>query len=568
MKQRFMLKDKIETLISQALERIGIVAPIVIEVTVPSERKFGDFSTNIAFQICKQLDLSPLQAATKVQETIARDPDLQRIEVLPPGFVNFFVSDQTLLDDFFGYEIPKMTYGKGKTVVTDSSHPNIAKPMGIHHLLSTIIGDSINKILSYCGYTVIRDNFIGDVGTQFGKLIYAYKTWGKRKEIDKDPIPELLKLYVRFHDEAEKEPTLEEEGRKEFKKLEAGDKENRKLWEWMVDISHREFLRIYERLGVKFDIMNGESFYEDKMVPIISLGKTSNVFVPGEGGALVCHFEKENLPTCVIQKSDGATMYHTRDLARIAYWEKTYHPALMINVVDSAQELHFRQLFAISDRLELTKARNVHVSFGRMQFADKKMSTRKGNIILLQDVLDEAVQRSKNLLEEKQVDGTEDEKEVLAEIIGIGAVKYAILSQNRNTNIIFDWDKIISLEGNSGPYLQYTYTRAMSILKKNEKKQKQVKTNEITLDPIERELFLHCMQYEKAVLSACTEYRPNIIANYLYQLSGLFNSFYNKLPVLQAEENKKYLRLKIVETSSTILKAGLELLGIQVPDRM
>ncbi len=561
------MKQQLADLIEQALTKLDIT-DTPVSITLPKERKFGDYATNVALQLNKKLGKTPAVVAQEILDAMPANTLIQNTEIVAPGFINFFLEDRAIAENFGAYQLSAMALGEGKTAITDSSNPNIAKPMGIHHLLSTIIGDALNKMLAYAGYQVIRDNFIGDVGTQFGKLIYAYKTWGDPKTIEADPIPELLKLYVRFHEEVETNPALEDEGRREFKKLEDHDPENHKLWQWMVELSLKDFQKIYHRLDITFDLINGESFYEDKMAAILEQGKAKSVFTAGEKGALVCQFPEEILPTCVIQKSDGATMYHTRDLARIAYWEKTYHPDLMINVVDVAQELHFKQLFAISAMLELTDAQNVHVSFGRMQFKDRKMSTRKGNILLLGEVLDEAIKRSKELFQEKGLAYPAEEQNELAEIIGMGAIKYAVLSQNRNTNIIFEWDKIISLEGNSGPYLQYTYTRAKSIMEKTDAPEKGTLPAFDQLEIEERELCLHLFEFHDCVRLACTEYKPNLLANYLFQLSQLFNGFYNKIPVLKAPEDKKQFRLKLVLETCKILKLGLGLLGIRVPERM
>lgn len=559
------MKKELQNILQSALQSLQI-SQNDISLSIPQERKHGDFASPIALQLAKELKRSPLDIAKEIEQAIPKNDIIEKIEIVPPGFINFFLKDSFVIQSFFERKEEKITIGKGKTIVTDTSHPNVAKPMGIHHLLSTIIGASLNNIFSFCGYNVVKDNFIGDYGTQFGKLIYAYKTWGDKKKIEKNPIPELLELYVYFHNEAEKNPILDNKGRDEFKKLEEGDAENKALWQWIVDISLQEFLQIYKRLNISFDIMHGESFYEDKMASILELGKEKNVFVEGEKGAFIVHFEDEKLSTCVIQKSDGTTMYHTRDLARIDYWEKTYHPEMMINVVDVAQELYFKQLFAINDLLELTKSKNIHISFGRMQFKDAKMSTRKGNIILLEEVLDEAIERSQKLIQTKESILSEKEQKKLAEIMGIGAVKYIILSQNRTTNIVFDWDKMISLEGNSAPYLQYTYARGKSILKKQE----QEKTKELPsmLEPLEKELILKIGQFHEVVIESCKTFKPNLIANYLYELAQLFNSFYNKYPVLKAEIEKRKLRLKLIESFCTILQVGLNLLGIEVPERM
>jgi arginyl-tRNA synthetase len=558
------MKNLLQHLIQEGLSALSLPFD-VIDISIPHDKKFGDFSSNIAFTAAKQLHLSPLDAAKKITDHLPIHPDIDHVDVVPPGFINFFLTDRAVRK-LFDAPVSALTIGNGKTVVTDSSNPNVAKPFGIHHLLSTVIGDSINRILSYAGYHVVKDNFIGDIGTQFGKLIYAYKTWGKQEVVEKNPISELLKLYVHFHDEAEKDPTLEDHGREEFKKLEQGDPINKQLWKWFVDLSMKEFERTYQRLHISFDVIHGESFYEDKIADIIMRGKEKNIFVQGEGGALVAHFE--DLPSCVIVKSDGSSTYHLRDLARIAYWDKTYHPSFMIDVVDVAQELHFKQLFALAEKLELTTATNIHVSFGRMSFKDRKMSTRKGNIIYLEEVLDEAVKRTRALLQEKGIQFPEEEQQQLADMIAIGAIKYAVLCQNRNTNIVFDWDRIITLDGNSGPYLQYTYTRGKSILTKAGDWKKGEKEEYIPLEELERDLMLKCLQFHDVVLQSVEELKPNIVANYIYELAQLFNSFYHKLPVLSAEEEKRKLRLKIVERSCTILQTGLELLGINVPDRM
>lgn len=563
-----IVKKRIIQLIRSSLEKLNISVE-TIDVSVPADRRFGDFSSNVAFFLAKKEGKSPLETAQRITNELPVNSIVSRVEVVAPGFINFFLQDEFILSSFQTVKPHKLSYGQGKTVVTDTSHPNIAKPMGIHHILSTIIGASINNILKYCGYKVVRDNFIGDVGTQFGKLIYAYKAWGNKKTIEKNPIPELLKLYVEFHEKAETDAAMEDHGRAEFKKLEDGDIENRRLWQWMKNISLKEFNRTYKRMKVSFDIMHGESFYKDKMAPIVELGKKKGVFVTGEKGALVCQFPGESgLPVCVIQKSDGATMYHTRDLARKAFLEKTYHPDIILMVVDSAQELHFRQLFAMIRMLKLSQAELIHVSFGRMQFKDRQMSTRKGNIIYLEDVLNEAVTRTEELLHAKEVHFPKQEQKRLIEIIALGAVKYGILSQNRNTNIVFDWDKIVTLEGNSGPYLQYTYARGMSILRKAKEKTSNKITNKTSLDPMEKALIMQLLQFPEVVMFSCKEYKPNLIANYLYELSGFFNSFYNKLPVLQAEGAQRTLRLKIVKESCKILKVGLGLLGIDVPKRM
>lgn len=561
------MKPLLAPLFASALGKLGIEG-VEVGFSVPPDASMGDYATNVAMVAAKKLSKNPMDLAAEIVAALPENGEIVKAEPMKPGFINVTVDAGHLLAYFAEHEGDKPDLGKGRKAVTDTSHPNIAKPMGIHHLLSTVIGAAINETLAYVGYEVVRDNYVGDYGTQFGKLIHAYKTWGDVEAVNADPIPELLKLYVRFHDEAEKDPSIEDAGRAEFAKLEQGDPENLKLWEWIKDTSLVEFQKTWGRLGVRFDYFHGEAYYQDKLQEIIALGREKGVFVEGEKGALVCKFPDEILPTCVIVKGDGASLYHTRDLARVLDWERLFHPNLMVNVVDVAQELYFRQLFMMVEMLGLTKAENVHVSFGRMQFADRKMSTRKGNILPLDEVLEEAVERARALLEEKRSELPEEEKSKLAETIGIGSVKYAILSQNRTTNVTFDWDKIVSLEGNSAPYLQYTYARGRSVLAKAGATDPELPSSSPELTAPERAVLLHLIAFPEAVAKSAMEYRPNVIANELYALAQKFNHFYNTTPILEASPAERDLRLKLTSSVCTMLQLGLGLLGIQVPERM
>ncbi|NIA02200.1 MAG: arginine--tRNA ligase, partial [Nitrospirae bacterium] len=439
--------------------------------------------------------------------------------------------------------------------------------LGVHHLLSTIIGQSLYNIYKFLGYNCIGLNYIGDWGTQFGKLTYAYKEWGDKKTIEKNPIDELLKLYVKFHEEAEKNPELEQKGRDEFKKLEEGDKENTKLWKWICKVSLEEVQKTYDNLGgIHFDLIQGESFFNDKMGAILEEGKKDKVFEKGEEGALIIKFENEKYPPYLVQKSDGASLYATRDLAQMKYREETWHPEKILLVIDVAQSLYLQQLFETTEMMGLTKAEPVHVVFGRMQFKDKKMSTRKGNIVLLDEVLKEAVEKAKKIVEEKNRDLKN--KDEVAHKVGIGAVKYTILSQNRTTNITFDWEKMLSLEGNSAPYLQYTYARAKSILRKTGKIETQEEETTEKITEKTATLLRHLVKFKEYIVYTAQEYKPNILANYLHELAQKFNSFYNNVPVLRAPEKEREARLKIVEATSQVLKNGLTLLGVELTEEM
>ena len=536
----------------------------------------GHFACNTAMLLAGKAGKRPRDVAEIIIANLDKTI-FEKVEIAGPGFINFWLEHnfyttecQSLIENFTDYLSDSLDEKGGKTMVIDTSHPNVAKPMGVHHLLSTIIGDSIKKIYKRIGYTVVNDNYLGDWGTQFGKLIYAIHTWGDMKVIEKDTIPELLKLYVKFHDESEKNPELDEFGRAEFKKLEEGDSDNRGLWKFIVEKSMDEFKNIYSRLNIEFDVINGESFYEDKMGEILDYGREQGIIVDGDGGSWIIKPEEPDDVPVLVRKSDGATLYATRDLARIKYWENTWHPDLMVNVVDVAQEFYFKQLFFAELKLKLTTAKNVHVSFGRMQFKDTKMSTRKGNIILLTSVLNEAEERAFALAKDKGLELSESEAKELARIMGIGAVKYNILSQSRTTNITFDWDKVLSFDGNSAPYLMYTATRAKSVLIKSGFSESEISNFDLsTTSDSEMNVMVQLMTYANAVSHSARDFKPNHIANYLYELAQHFNTFYNNNPIIKAEsEELKKSRLLIVASVVRVMEDGLSLLGIEIPEKM
>jgi arginyl-tRNA synthetase len=460
---------------------------------------------------------------------------------------------------------------KKETVVLDYSAPNIAKPLGVHHLLSTIIGQSLYNLFKHIGFKTISVNHIGDWGTQFGKLIYAYRKWGNEEAVKKSAIKELLKLYIKFHDESEKNPEIEEEGRKEFKKIEEGDEENKKLWEWFVEESLKEIEKTYKKLGgIHFDYTQGESFYQDKMDPILEDGKKKKIIEKGEEGAFVVHFEDEDIPTVPVQKKDGATLYITRDLATLKYRIENWSPHKVFYVVDTAQSMHFKQLFLIAERLGWYQSEDAeHISFGRMSMKDGSMSTRKGNVVLLEEVLDEAITRASKIIEEKNpaIEG----KEKIAEVVGVGAVKYSILHQNRGTDITFDWDTMLSLDGNSAPYLLYTYARAKSILRKSKDAQSidKEEENSAQIEEKTKNLLRALAKFKECLMVTAEQRKPNMLSNYLYELAQKFNTFYNSVPVLKVkDEAEKEERLRIVEGASQIIKNGLLILGIETLEEM
>lgn len=582
------LKDEIKALVSAAIKKAyPEVSGLTPHVEYPSQEDHGDYATNIAMHLTKEVGVPPREIAAKILENMEEMELVEKADVAGPGFINFFISKKSLEEETKKINEEGDNYGKLKReekrpVVLDYSAPNIAKPLGVHHLLSTIIGQALYNIFKEVGYETLSINHIGDWGTQFGKLIYAYKKWGNEETIKKSPISELLKLYVRFHDEAEKDPNLEDEGRKEFKKFEDGDERNRELWKWFVEESMKEINKTYKRLGgIHFDYTQGESFYEDKIDEILEYGKKKGVFEEGEEGAFVINCDDENIPTVPIQKKDGTTLYMTRDFATLKYRIERWDPYKILYVVDVAQSLHFKQLFLGAERLGWYDGeRAEHILFGRMHMKDGGMSTRKGNVVLLEEVLDEAVLRAEKIVEEKNPE-LADKKEV-AEKVGIGAVKYNILSQNRTTDITFEWDRMLSLDGNSAPYLQYSYARGKSILRKAGSAEAKIEESTGTKTESEKfaappesaaekttALIRIFPKYKEKLDIAVAERKPNILANYLYELAQRFNSFYNAVPVLNAEtEEEKRMRLEIVSASAQLLKNGLALLGVEVVEEM
>jgi arginyl-tRNA synthetase len=447
------------------------------DLEAPHDPSHGDYASPAAMKLAKTAGRPPREVAESLIGLLPALDFVEKTEIAGPGFINFHLSVSHLakeldrivsLRDGYG----KGTVGEGKKIVIEYSQPNIAKPLGVHHLLSTIIGQTLVDIHRFAGFKVTAINYPGDWGTQFGKLLYAYKNWGSEEVVKKDPLNELLKLYVRFHDEAEKDPALDDLGRAEFKKLEEGDEENRKLWEWFKSISIEEIERLYKILGVKFDEYLGEAMYAEAGREVIKEGLEKGLIEVGEKDALIVKFENEKYPPFMVRKADGTTLYSTRDLASIKDRLVRYdHPDKIIYVVDVAQSLHFKQLFETAKLLgyvggDGNPTELAHVVFGRMQLPEGKMSTRKGDVILLDEVIREAVARTEKLIAEKSTDLPAEEREKVAREMAISSIKYNIISQNRETNITFDWDRMLSLDGNSGPYLEYACARAQSILRK------------------------------------------------------------------------------------------------------
>ncbi len=578
-----MLKDKIKNLIKkvilEAQKRKELPRFKIPEISIehPKDSRHGDYASNISMRlgsICKRTPMDIGKILVDKLSGFKKAQDLfEKIEIVKPGFINFTLLKKWLQeqitevikkDENFG----KVNIGKGKTVIIDYSAPNVAKPMSIGHLRSTIIGQAIYNIYEFLGYKCIGDNHLGDWGTQFGKLIYAYKEWGNREKIKQNPIKELLKLYVKFHNEVEKNPDLENKGREWFKKLEDKNKEAVRLWRWFTKLSLREFDKIYKLLDIKFDYELGESFYNNMLNDVIK-GVQDKGITKESKGAIIIPLEEHNLPPLLIQKSDGATLYATRDLATAKYRIEKFKPIKIIYVVGAEQKLYFRQLFKTFELINHAKGRDfVHVCFGLIRLAGVRMATRKGKVVFLEDVLEKAIDLARKIVDDKNPNLPEKIKDKIARQIGVGSVKYSDLSQNRITDITFDWNKMLSLEGNSAPYLQYTHARICSILKKSKIGLNNKFDSSLLKDKREIALLRKLYIFPEIITKAAEEYMPNYIATYLFELAQNFNLFYNEIRVLQAEKNVSLARLHLAGAVSLVLKNGLALLGIEAPEKM
>jgi arginyl-tRNA synthetase len=533
-----------------------------ISLEFPENDLFGDYTTNVAM-------ISGLKAE-EIVEKLKKDNDLasfiSKIEIKEPGFINFFLAETALIDELGeikeqGEKYGSSEFGKSKTVVVDYSSPNIAKRFGIGHLRSTVIGQALYNLYQTLGYKTIGDNHLGDWGTQFGVLLYQIES--KNLKAEDLSLDQLEELYVEFHREAEKDNKLWDQARAQFKKLEAGDKETREIWKKLVDVSMQEFDKIYKLLGVKFDYAYGESFYEDYMPKVIKTLGEQGLAKESQGAQIM---EFKDLPPAMLVKSDGATTYFTRDLATILFRIGSWDPQIFIYEVGMEQTLHFRQVFAAAKLLGWAKDREfVHIGHGLIRFEHGKMSTRKGDTIKLEEVLTQADDRARKIIDKSETGrGLSDkEKETVAAAVGIGAIKYFDLSHHPATDIIFDWEKIFVLEGNSAPYLQYTVARTNSVLVKGEEKKEAGKPE---FNPEETALLRSLVKYPEMIVAAAQKYSPNLLCGYLFNLAQKYNAFYNKHRIL-GEESQEF-RLELTRGTNRVLKSGLKILGIETPEKM
>ena len=539
-------------------------------IEIPPNYDMGDYAFP-CFRLAKIFRKAPNLIAEEIANKVELGEYFEKVENVGP-YVNFFINKvkltETVLDSIkeekekFG----STNIGKGRKVLVEFSSPNIAKPFHIGHIRTTVIGNSIEKIFKFQGFNTVRLNHLGDYGTQFGMLIAAYKKWGDMEVIEADPINELLKLYVKFNAEAEKDESLKDEARYWFKELEEGNEEALELWQWIRDISLKEFNRVYELLNIEFDSYAGESFYSDKMPRVIEEMEEKGLLKESRG-AYIVDLEPYDMPPVLIKKSDGSTLYITRDIAAAIYRKEYYDFYKNIYVVASQQNLHFKQLFKIIELMGYEWAKDcVHVPFGMVSLEDGTLSTRQGRVVFLEDVLNKAIESTLKIIEERNPDL--ENKEEVAKQVGVGAVIFQELFNNRIKDYVFTWDRTLSFEGETGPYVQYTHARANSLLGKGQFKLEDRVDYSLLQNEDEINLIRLLYNFPKAVLDALEKYEPSIITRHIVEIAKAFNKFYNSCPIMTVEEDLKKARLNLVYAAKTVIKTGLGLLGIEAPDKM
>ena len=568
------LQSTLQTRLAEALCRAGIDEGLAV-VTPSANPRFGDYQTNAAMVAAKVLHKNPRTVAAELLSQLATEDLCEIPQIAGAGFINFKIRDSVLGEALQGIQqderLGVSTVQEPRRIVIDFSSPNVAKPMHVGHIRSTILGDSLARIARHLGHLVITDNHIGDWGTQFGKVIYGWKQFLNREALEKAPISEMVRLYREVNALEEDDPSIRDSVRGELVKLQQGDPENLAIWEQAVAYSWKEFERLYELLDISFDECLGESFYNDALAKLVDKLLDNGIAELSEGA--VCIFFRDDATLvekpCLIRKSDGGFLYATTDLATLEYREKRWKPDAVWYVTGAPQKLHFEQIFAAARRLGIN-ADLSHVAFGSILGEDRKMmKTRSGENIELGGLLREAIDRALVLVAEKNPDLSSPEQQDVARVIGIGAVKYADLMQHRMTDYVFSWDKMLSFQGNTAPYLQNAYVRIRSIFRKAAEEGVTITPSAIVIrDPAERSLALQILQFSEILHAVLEDQRPNLLCLYLYELADHFHRFYEACPILKSEPEIRGSRLALAEVTSRVLKEGLNLLGISVPVRM
>ncbi|MDF2533504.1 MAG: arginyl-tRNA synthetase [Clostridia bacterium] len=555
--------NKISQLVDMELEKVMEL------IEIPPQSNMGDYAFP-CFQLAKTMRKAPNMIAADLAGKFTTDNVVGKVEAAG-GYLNFFVNKgefiKTVLTEVLakGKDFGTSTEGNGKTVLVEFSSPNIAKPFHIGHLVNTLTGSAIEKIYRHLGYETQRLNHIGDYGTNFGKQIAAFKHWGDEEALEKEPINELLRVYIKFHEEVENNPSLETEARQLFKKLEDGDPEMVGLWQKFRDLSIVEFKKLYEEFNIEFDSYNGESFYTDKMGEVVQMLRDKGLLVESNGAQIV-DLEKFNMPPCLILKSDGATIYATRDLAAALYRYRTYDFHKCLYVVGNTQALHFKQIFTVLKLMGFEWAENMSfVGTSLVKFADRKLATRSGDIIYAKGVLDEAAEKTLEIVETKNSNLAN--KEDVAKKVGMGAVAYTILKNNKDKDIIFSWEDILSFEGDSGPYVQYTCVRGKSVLRKAGEMPATADYSTLVTD--EEFMLAKLLDgFKSALKEAAERYEPFVITRQVTEIAKAYNKFYNSHPIMNAEPELKAARLHLTKSVCNVIETGLGMIGIEVPENM
>jgi len=550
-----------------------IPADTLIDVVTATDDAFGDFQCNAPMGLARILRLSPKAIAEKFAAHANRPPIIDRIEVAGPGFINIHLANEwitnylALIESDEKLGIPLVQ--PAETIIIDYSSPNIAKPMHIAHIRSIVIGNAIDRMLRELGHNVISDNHVGDWGTQFGVIIMGYRHFLDDIAFAENPVAELERIYVKSYTKAKADDSWMDQCRRELVKLQQGDKENRSLWRTIVDLSLQDLEQTYNRLDVKFDLTRGESYYHDFLNETVERLDAAGLVKVSEG-AVVVDLEEEKLPVCIVKKTDGGYNYATTDIATIQHRIHEFAPKRILYVTDDRQNLHFRQLFAVARRLGIT-VELTHIGFGLMSYEGRPISTREGNVIKLEHMLDEAESRALNLVQQSSPEMPVEKQKQVARAVGLGAVKYADLCQNPQSAVMFTWEKALSMDGNSAPYLQYACARMASVRDKYRERFPDGKLEDHPFqisDPLERLLAVRILKFPDTLKRAANQYRPNLLADYLFDLAQLYSRFYQNVPFLKADEGIRESRVRLCGLINRTLRTGLKLLGIDTPDRI
>ncbi|WP_324824640.1 arginine--tRNA ligase [Sinanaerobacter sp. ZZT-01] len=561
------LEPHIEGLSKEEIEKM---------IEIPSDAKMGDYAFP-CFRLAKTMRKAPAMIASEICGELVGNQLFSKVEPVN-AYVNLFLDRGTFTKELVTSVVEQKDrygssdLGENRTVIVEFSSPNIAKPFHIGHIRSTVIGNSIYKIYNFLGYDTVRINHLGDYGTQFGKMIVSYRHWGNKEDVTNEPIKTLLGYYIKFHEEVEKDPTLDDEARVTFTKLEQGAKEETELWQWFRDESLKEFERVYKMLGIEFDSYAGESFYSDKMGRVLDELKEKNLLEQSEGAQIV-DLEKYNLSPALITKRDGSTLYITRDIAAAIYRKEQYQFYKNLYIVASQQNLHFQQWFKVVEMMGYEWAKDcVHIPFGLVSLEEGTMSTRHGRVVFLEDVLNRAVEQTKKVILEKNVN-TENVEET-ARQVGIGAVIFQELSNGRIKDYVFSWDKVLNFEGETGPYVQYTHARAASVLRNAKEDVDKALANIDSTDmsyiagDSAYQLAKLIYRFPQVIMDAADKYEPSVVTRHVVDIAQSFNKFYHDEHILVDNEAEKHAKLVLTYAAKQTIKNGLALLGMQAPEKM